>query len=141
MKRLQSLRNDTGGSVAIEFAVLAPVLVAMLMGVLQIGLAMQNYNALRSVAAEASRYAVVQRQRSATLATSSVETQARSIAIAAPYGLKTARLTVNCVNAATQRVAGATEMTLTLTYSVPTFLGFIGIGQIPLSYSRPIFVV
>jgi Flp pilus assembly protein TadG len=141
MRRLLSLRKDTGGSVAIEFAVLAPVLVAMLMGVLQIGLAMQNYNALRSVAAEASRYAVVQRQKSATLATSAVETQTRSIAIAAPYGLKTGRLTVACVNATTQRVSGATEMTLTLTYNVPTFLGFIGIGEIPMTYSRPIFVV
>jgi Flp pilus assembly protein TadG len=141
MRRLLSLRKNSSGSVVIEFAILAPVLVTMLMGVLQIGLAMQNYNALRSVAAEASRYAVVQRQKSATLVASDVATQARTVAIAAPYGLKTARLTVACTNAATQRVSGATEMTLTLSYNIPTFLGIIGISEIPISFSRPVFVV
>jgi Flp pilus assembly protein TadG len=141
MRYFRSLRDDRSGSVVIEFAILAPVLITMLMGVLQMGLAMQNYNALRSVAAEASRYAVVQRQRNTTLATSAVEARARTVAIAAPYGLKTGRLTVACTNAATQRVSGATEMTLTLTYNIPTFLSIVGIGEIPLTFTRPIFVV
>jgi hypothetical protein len=48
---------------------------------------------------------------------------------------------VACTNAATQRVSGATEMTLTLTYNIPTFLSIVGIGEIPLTFTRPIFVV
>jgi hypothetical protein len=43
--------------------------------------------------------------------------------------------------AGTQRVPGATEYTMQLQYNVPTFLGFIGVGEIPLTFTRPIFVV
>jgi Flp pilus assembly protein TadG len=141
MRRLKMLRGDSSGSVAIEFAILAPVLITMLFGVLQIGLGMQNYNALRSVAAEAARYAVVERQKGVTYVASDVQAMARTIATGAPYGLHGTRLTVNCANATTQRVTGATEMTLTLTYNVPSFLEIMNMGDIPITFSRPVFVV
>jgi Flp pilus assembly protein TadG len=141
MRRLKMLRGDSGGSVAIEFAILAPVLITMLFGVLQVGLGMQNYNALRSVAAEAARYAVVERQKNVTYVASDVQAIARTIATGAPYGLHGTRLTVTCANAATQRVTGATEMTLTLRYNVPSFLSIMGMGEIPITFTRPVFVV
>ena len=141
MKRLQALRSDSSGSVVIEFAILAPVLITMLFGVLQIGLGMQNYNALRSVAAQAARYAVVERQKGTAYAASDVQNIARTIATGAPYGLTGTRLTVTCANATTQRVTGATEMTLTMSYNVPSFLEIMGMGQIPITFTRPVFVV
>lgn len=141
MRTLKSLRGDTGGSVVVEFAILAPVLITMLLGVFQIGVAMQNYNALRSVAAEAARYASVERQKGTTIAATDVRTRAIAIGTRAPYGLIPARLTVTCANATVQRVPGATEMTLTVQYRVPNFLGMINVGEIPLTFTRPIFVI
>jgi Flp pilus assembly protein TadG len=125
----------------IEFALVGPVLLAMLMGVLQIGLGMQNYNALRAISADAARFAVVRGQTGAAVSTTSLENYADGIAAAAPYGLAATRFQSTATLAGTQRVVGATEYTLQLQYNVPTFLGFIGVGEIPLTYSRPIFVV
>ena len=141
MQRPKSMRDDSSGSVAIEFAILAPVLITMLFGVLQVGLGMQNYNALRSVAAEAARNAVVERQKGVAHAAADVRTKAIAVATASPYSLKSSRLTVTCTNATTQRVTGATEMTLTISYNVPSFLSIMGMGEIPITFSRPVFVV
>lgn len=135
------LRRDTDGSVVIEFALIGPVLLAMLMGVLQIGLGMQNYNALRSISADTARFAVVTRQDDNPVTTTSLEDHADGIASAAPYGLAATRFTSTVTQEATSRIDGATEYTLQLQYNVPTFLGFIGVGEIPMTYSRPIFVV
>jgi Flp pilus assembly protein TadG len=138
---LPNIRRDREGSVVIEFALIGPVLLAMLMGVLQIGLGMQNYNALRGISAETARFAVVTRQADGTVSTTSLENHADSLAVAPPYGLAAARFQSNVSLAGTQRVPGATEYTLQLQYNVPTFLGFIGVGEIPLTFTRPIFVV
>ena len=42
--RSTSLAADSRGSVAVEFAMLAPAFFLMLFGVLQVGLGLQNYN-------------------------------------------------------------------------------------------------
>ncbi len=141
MRLLNSLRRNESGSVAVEFALVGPVLIGMFLGVLQIGIGMQNYNALRGISADVSRYAVVNYQTANRLSTSQLENYANGVAANAPYGLNRSRLEVSISTATTQRVAGATEYTMTLNYDVPTMLGIMGIGEIPLSYSRPIFVV
>lgn len=135
------LRNDNSGSTAIEFALIGPAFLGMFMGILQIGLGMQNYNALRSVSADVSRYAVVNYQTSNRLTTAQLQTYATSIATAPPYGLTSSRFTAVISTATTQRVAGATEYTIQLTYQIPSLLRVIGIGEIPLTYTRPIFVL
>ena len=146
MRSLQNLFKNDSGSVIVEFALLGPVLIGMLFGVLQIGLGMQNYNAIRGASADAARVTVIAYQQPQTLTESNkltnsqIEASARSIAIAPPYGLIPTRLTVRVVTAPTQRVTGATELTLTTTYNIPTVLSVFGIRDIPLTYTRPIFV-
>jgi Flp pilus assembly protein TadG len=135
------LRDDSAGSVIIEFALIGPTMIAMLLGVLQFGIGMQNYNALRAISAETARFAVITRQQDGAVVDTAVETYARQIAIVPPFGLQTGQFTVDCADAGTQRVLGATEKTLTLTYSIPSVLSIIGIGAIPLTYTRPIFLV
>ena len=142
MQRLLSrLRRNRDGSVAVEFALVGPILLGMLMGVLQIGIGMQNYNALRGISADTARYAVVNYQTANRLTTSQLENYANGLAGGPPYGLVRSRFAVSVSPAATQRVTGATEYSMTVTYNVPTMLGLFGISEIPLSYSRPIFVV
>jgi Flp pilus assembly protein TadG len=141
MRHFSALRRDCDGSVVVEFAIVGPILITMLMGVLQIGIGMQNYNALRAISADVARYAVVNYQTSNRLSTSQLQTYATGIASRPPYGLMRSRFQPTITTAGTQRVAGATEYTIQVTYRVPTFLAIIGIGEIPLTYSRPIFVV
>jgi Flp pilus assembly protein TadG len=141
MRGLNQIREDQAGAAAVEFAILGPTVFAMMLGALQVGIGMQAYNAMRSASAQAARYAVVERQRDSTVTASSIQTQAITLATSSPYALQSSRLTTAVDTAATQRVTGATEYTLTYTYSVPSVLSIIGLDSIPLSYSRPIFVI
>lgn len=135
------LRRDISGSTAIEFALIGPAFIGMFMGVLQIGVGMQNFNALRSVSADVARYAVVNYQTNNHLNTEQLQTYANGIASAAPYGLVRERYSVTITVAATQRVVGATEYDMQMTYDVPTFLSVLGMDDIPLTYDRPVFVL
>jgi Flp pilus assembly protein TadG len=140
------LHRDQAGSVMVEFALIGPALLAMLFGVLQFGIGMQNYNALRAISADVARYAVVDAQDAAAQSdmtmrdtNAELEAYAREIARVAPYGLQDSRLTVTVTSVPT-RVDGASERTLDLRYNVPSMLGMIGINSIPISYSRPVFI-
>lgn len=137
----KSLWQREDGSVIVEFALLGPTLLAMFLGVLHFGIGMQNYNALRSISGDVARYAVVNYQTNQRRSTSELSDYAKRIATRAPYGLVSRRFAATMIAAPTQRVAGATEYTLTLTYNIPTMLSIIGIEQIPVSFSRPVFVV
>lgn len=138
---LRRLRRNERGSVAVEFALVGPLLIGMLMGVLQIGIGMQNYNALRGVSADVARYAVINYQTGNRLNTSQLEEYATGLATAAPYGLNHDRFMTQISVAPTQRVTGATELTVRLTYNIPTFLGVIGMDDFPVVYTRPVFVL
>ena len=81
------LRHASDGAVLIEFAILAPVILGMMLAILQIGIGMQSYNALRAVAAETARYSVVNYQTANKLSTTQLRNYARSIASAPPYQL------------------------------------------------------
>jgi Flp pilus assembly protein TadG len=142
-----TLIRDSRGSVVIEFALIGPTMLAMLFGVLQFGIGMQNYNAVRSITAEVARYAVVDAQDAAAHSdmtmrdtNTELEAYARGIASASPYGLQADRITVTITSVPT-RIAGSSERTITVRYNIPSFLGIIGIDSIPVSYSRPVFIV
>ncbi len=135
------LKRDCGGSATIEFGMLGPIVITLMLGVLQMGVAMWSYNSLRSVASETARYAVTNYQAANKISASSISSQATLIATNSPYGLTSANLTITVTTAATQRVSGATEMTLTMNYTVPTMASLVGLESIPLTYSRPIFLL
>ena len=63
IRAIGRLKRDNSGAAVIEFAILAPVIFAMLLGVIQVGLSMQAQNALRSIASQTARYAVVEYQK------------------------------------------------------------------------------
>lgn len=139
---LARLRGDRSGATAIEFALLGPLLFTLLLGILQFGLAMQAYNAMRSASADVARFAVVERQKGNAVTATALSTKARTTAVASPYKLLNANLSNAVVTVATtQRVTGATEYKLQYNYNVPNFLEIIDLPTIPLMYSRPIFVV
>lgn len=138
---LARLGKEREGSVAVEFAIIGPTMLAMMLGVFQIGIGMQNYNAMRSIAAETARHAIVNYQTGNKLSNLQLADHAKTVGISPPYSLQYDRLAATVSDASVQRVPGARELTVTLTYRVPTILGIIGIGDIPMSFNRPIFVI
>ena len=138
---LKTLARNRGGSVAIEFAILGPAVIAMMLGVVEVGRGMQAYNSLRSIAAETARYATVEYQKSNTVTNTALQTQARAIGVSNRYKLATARLTVTVTTPATQRVTGVGERSLVLTYTIPTTLKIYKFTDISVTFTRPIFIM
>ncbi|MDP3676930.1 MAG: TadE/TadG family type IV pilus assembly protein [Novosphingobium sp.] len=137
--RLRQLVSDRSGSAIIEFGILAPAIITLLFGVVQVGLWMHTYNALRSVAAESGRYVAVEYQKSNKISNVSMASWARDRAIST-YKFDGSQLSTSVVDSSTQSIAGVTEKTLTLNYTMNSFMGIVGIDDIPVSFSRPIFV-
>jgi Flp pilus assembly protein TadG len=121
---INKMRRDTRAVAAVEFALAAPLAFIMLFGVLQIGLAMQAYNAMRGAAGEIGRYVVVQYMTNNKLADSAIETQAVSKATAGPFYLKGANLDITAVTGTTTLV-GVKKIVVTMSYDVPDVLPFL----------------
>lgn len=140
--RLRQLGNDRSGSVIVEFGILAPAIITLLIGVVQIGMWMQTYNALRSVAADTGRWVAVEYQNPERIARTTnirMATWARDHAIDI-YLFDRGQLSTDVIDAANQDIAGVTEKTLTINYTMDSFMGIVGIPDFPVSFSRPIFV-
>lgn len=140
------LLRDARGSTIIEFALLAPVMFGLMFGVIQVGLSMQAYNAMRNVSSETARYALVEYMKKneafmdpATV-NDSIETKAEDIATSSPY-MMLDNFEAEVTDAATQRVAGAHEKMLTVSYTPPNVLPFFNWASTELTFERPIFVI
>jgi Flp pilus assembly protein TadG len=136
---LRRLAANTRGSAIVEFAILAPAILMLFVGILQIGLWMQSYNALRSVAADTGRYVAVEYQKSNQINNLTMALWARDHAIDT-YMFQEAKISTDVSDAATQSIAGVTEKTLTLNYTMPSIFGIAGIGDIDVTFQRPIFI-
>jgi Flp pilus assembly protein TadG len=140
-RRLETLARDTRGAVLVEFAIIGPAFIVMLIGVLQVASWMQNFNAVRSAASDAARKVLVQYQRDNELSQNQIESLVVSTAVGSPYYLRSENLTVSAPNAGTQRVTGAREINLQINYTPKIFLPLVRLNSFSVNYSRPIFVV
>ncbi len=139
-RRLRRLREDSSGTSAMEFALIAPIFIVMMLGVLQVGLWMHGYNGMRAVAAETSRYVTVEYQKGNRVSNYDVAVWARNTAIQSSYILDGGTVSTLVVDDATQNIAGITRKTLTVNYQMSSIMGMIGIDALDMSFSRPMFV-
>lgn len=141
MRRTNSsaLLRNTQGAVLVEFAILAPVIFAMMFGVLQIGFHMFAYNAVRSIASDTARYTIIEYQKQDLLTTSQIEDKAEAYAVNAPYGLDADNLTATATKPVSD-IAGTSKFMLTLTYVPQNMLGFFNIGSPTITVTRPVYV-
>lgn len=135
-----SLASDSRGAVIIEFAILAPLLFGLMIGVVQVGMGMQAYNSMRSIAGDTARYAVVEYQKGNSPGNSTIEAEAIEIATSDEYRLNSS-VEVDVTNAATERFDGAWEKTITITYTVPSVLPLFDWTSPTLTFTRPIFLL
>lgn len=138
---LQRLRGDQSASAAVEFALIGPVFITMLLAVLQFGITMRDYNALRSASGDVARYAIVNYETANRLTDEQLSSYARSVAIRSPYGLSNDRVTATVTTPGKQRIAGAVEKQIAMTYEVDLLVGMIDLPTIRLRFSRPVFLL
>jgi Flp pilus assembly protein TadG len=132
-RHLALLWRDRSGAAIVEFAVLAPILFAMVFGVIQVGLQMWCYNSLRSIVADTARYTMVEYQKGNQITTDQIESKAIAVAVNSPYDFNIDRL-------GTVQADPVTEFNLTVSYTPPTALDFTGIRAPTLTITRPIYV-
>lgn len=135
-----TFRVDERGTTIIEFALLAPVVLGLFFGAIQIGISMQAYNSLRGVASDTARYAVIEYMKENTISDSAIQTKAVAIAQSSPYLLNDS-VAVTIVPVASPRVHGTFEKNLTITYTPPNVMPFFDFTSTQMSFSRPIFVI
>jgi Flp pilus assembly protein TadG len=136
---LRRLRLDVAGTAMLEFAIVGPAMILMLFGVLQVGIGLQNYNALRNVSADVARYAMVQYSTGNKLSNDQMIDYAKSVAEGSPYLLKS-DIQVSITDVALSQVTNAREKTLTIQYQIPSVLDSMGLEGPEITYTRPMFL-
>nr|WP_298927958.1 TadE/TadG family type IV pilus assembly protein [uncultured Erythrobacter sp.] len=139
-RSLRALAKDRKGSAVIEFALLAPMFFLLLIGVLQVGVYLQNYNAVQSLASDGARYVMIEYQKDNTLSDEQIRTVLLGEAVNAPYMLDTDRLRISVDRSGASRVGGAIEIDITLSYAMSDFVP-IDLPGGTITYTRPVWVV
>lgn len=139
-RRLARFHRDERGGVLVEFALLAPLFFTLLIGVLQIGMQIQNWNAIRNLASDGARFAVVEYQRGHASQADLISTWMRSRGVGSRYNFNTDRLGIT-VTSQTSRIADALEMQISVTYDAPDYLAFVPGNLLQIKYKRPVFLL
>ncbi len=141
MRTLRRLATRTEGAAAVEFGLIAPVFLLMLLGVFQVGSWLQAYNAMRNAVTKTARSVAVEYQTDNKLTNQQIADLGLAIGSTTPYLLKADDLQVAVTVPATQSFTTARELKLTMTYQMPSFLDFAGISGPSVTYSRALFVI
>ena len=137
---IKNIRQSETGTAIVEFALLAPVIIGLMLGVIQIGMSMQSRSAMRDVVSETARYAMVEYQRQNAITNEALETYGETIA-RSPQFLMNDTVDVTVDDASTLRVPGTFEKTMTITYTPRDIVPFFNFTSREMSYTRPIFLL
>jgi Flp pilus assembly protein TadG len=125
-RKIARLFLDRRGAGAIEFALTAPVLLIMIIGMAQIGILFEANAGLQHALGEAARYA--------TIYPTPDETAIKAKVNAKKFGLRTSGITGPTVTPGTN--SGAAYVDISMSYSVPLdFIVFTG-PSVTLSATR-----
>ena len=141
MRTLRRFVTRTEGAAAVEFGLVAPVFLLLLLGVFQVGSWLQAYNAMRNAVTKTARSVAVEYQTDNKLTNQQIADLGLAIGSTTPYLLKADDLQVEVTVPATQSFTTARELELTMTYQMPSFLDFAGISGPSVTYSRALFVI
>lgn len=131
--QLQRLAGDRRGVSAVEFALLAPVLLALVIGVIEFGRAAYTLGVINFAAEEATRYAVVNY--------SIEESDVRDLAEACLLGIDRSRISALIVTGPIDPVDNTRTISVEVRYSFEFLLPFLPEGVIPISGSSRGFLI
>lgn len=142
VRALARLRDERG-STLIEFALVSPMVVMLLMAALEFGLALRANAGLRDLAGAAGREAVVSYQLQSgnnamgpTILKSYIEDQAKQ----GKYNLQNGTLTVTVTNTQDSTLLTVNRVNIQLTYKYPLSIPFLNKQTIDMGIDRTFFV-
>lgn len=133
------LKWDKTGTALVEFALVAPLLVTMLVGVVQVGVWVQSYNAMRNVVNDTTRFAMTEYQRGNKIDNEAIQDRASFLASGGKYNLGTGTFVPVVTTKATQ-VSGVKQLRLVATYDPPHFLPMPSVTAPQMTYGRDIYL-
>jgi Flp pilus assembly pilin Flp len=136
---LRRLRSDVTGATLLEFALLAPVLISMMIGVLQVGVWVQAYNAVRNIVNDTTRFAMVEYQRGNKISDEAIENRALELAGSGKYNLDES-LFLPKVSTKSTEVNGIKQRKLAISYRAPEFMPLLSTVAPNISYSRDLYL-
>lgn len=113
-------RASERGAVAVEFAILAPVLVMLLLGIVEFGRAYNAQASLSAAAREGVRVMAISNNISAA------NTAAKSTAVSLMPGLADTNIAFKNLDTGTTSCAPGNRMTVTISYNLATVTGIAG---------------
>lgn len=137
----RELCRSQRGATIVEFGLLAPLFFMLLFGVLQTGIYLQNYNAVQSVASDAARHVMVEYQKDNPLSDEQIRSVILATSTNSPYLLDTDRLDIVVDRSGSSRVTGATEIDVTMRYTLSDFIPGVDLPLSVIEYSRSVWVV
>ncbi|HMC92642.1 MAG TPA: TadE/TadG family type IV pilus assembly protein [Allosphingosinicella sp.] len=132
------LRSDRRGISAVEFGLLAPVFIGLIIGIGQVGILFQAQAGLRHAVQEGARYATLYVPNSTGKKMRPTDAQIIAKVTSSEYGLNSANITGPSITTGTSN--GATYLDITMSYSVPLNFVFYSPPAITLSETRRAFV-
>jgi Flp pilus assembly protein TadG len=137
--RLRGLVASDRGATLVEFALIAPVLITMMIGVLQVGVWVQAYNGVRNVVNDTARFAMVEYQRGNKISDEAIQDRAIEIAASGKYNLDPSLVLPNVAARATQ-VNGVKQLNLRISYTAPKFVPFVEAAAPTILYARDLYL-
>lgn len=114
-------RDSERGAVAVEFAILLPVLLLILMGIVEFGRAYNAQISITHAAREGVRVMAIQNNQA------SAKTAAKNAAVSLNPALQDSDITITTTNAAnTTLCAASSRATFTISYSLSSLTGIAG---------------
>ena len=127
---VRKLGRSESGAAAVEFALILPALVMLIVGVAQLGILFMANAGLRNAVAEGARYA--------TIYPRPTDAQIRQVITDSRFGLDPARLATPAIARGVS--AGTDYADITMTYTVPMDFIFFSVPSVTLVESRRAFV-
>ena len=128
--RFRRLRRDARGVAAMEFGLVAPGLVLMIVGIAQLGILFMANAGLRNCVAEGARYATIWPRPS--------DTAIRNYITSHSFGHYATSLSTPTVTHGVD--SGANYVDITVTYSVPLNFVFFTTPAVSLSATRRAYI-
>ncbi|MEW6575372.1 TadE/TadG family type IV pilus assembly protein [Sphingorhabdus sp.] len=138
---LRQIRKSETGASAVEFALAAPIALILMVGVIQVGIAMQGYNAIRGMVGDLARHTVVRYSTGVDLADDQIEADAMARATAAPYLLNADNLVIDVQSAESSGIGGVKQIDVTVSYAVRSIIPGLDADQFPMTLEKSIYVV
>ena len=118
-KQIQRRRRREAGAVAVEFALILPIFLALVLGIAEMGRAFNIQVSLSEAARQASRYAAIHCVNDGYVASSA---QAVGVAAAPSVALTNANVAITYTGTGT--CADGNDVSVTVSYTTPWMTGF-----------------